>query len=370
MHAIRPFILGLLAVSTLSAFPHQSRPEQTTSSPPSLIPAWEIQAGGTDASLRGISVVDELTAWASGSKGTVLRTTDGGKTWPAKPVPAAVNIDFRDIEALDARTAIIMGIGRPAKIFRTTDGGGSWVEVYGNDRPGIFLDAMAFADADNGWAAGDPLDGRFFLLRTSDGGRTWREPPEQNRPAALEGEGLFAASGTCLEVRGGGDIRFCTGGPASRLFHSRDDGRTWSIRDSPLLSGQPSYGTFSLSFLDDTLGLIVGGDYRNEPAAVKNAAWTSDGGKTWTLVESKPPAGFRESIAFVPGTAPVMAVSVGPSGSDYSLDRGASWTPLSGPSGFHALGFARSGKAGWAVGMGGLIAKLRLPGGSAESRKH
>ncbi|HEX6559976.1 MAG TPA: hypothetical protein VF021_10950, partial [Longimicrobiales bacterium] len=35
-------------------------------------------ASSSDASLRGISVVSADVAWASGTRGTVLRTTDGG----------------------------------------------------------------------------------------------------------------------------------------------------------------------------------------------------------------------------------------------------------------------------------------------------
>jgi photosystem II stability/assembly factor-like uncharacterized protein len=357
-------------------------------------PTWEIQKSGTDASLRGVSVVDDRTAWASGSKGTVLRTVDGGKTWRAAKIPGAETLDFRDIEAFGADTAYVLAIGRPAKIFKTENGGESWTEQYTDDRPGIFLDALAFFDENNGLALGDPIEGRFVLISTSFGGRLWHSLPEAGRPAAEKGEGAFAASGTSLIFKDGYEIWFCTGGPVSRLFHSRDSGRTWESRPSPLLSGQASYGTFSLAFGDDANGIIVGGDYKDESAAVKNAAFTTDGGATWSLCPGKPPAGFRECVAFVPGTNPAVkgrafgsplarrfyprastaevdprakpgapaavAVTVGPSGSDFSLDMGKSWIPIAGPAGFHSVGFARNGSAGWAVGKGGLIAKFLM----------
>ena len=63
-------------------------------------------------------------------------------------------------------------------------------------------------------------------------------------------------------------------------------------------------------------------------------------------------------MAFAPGAAPRLAVTVGPSGSDISTDLGKTWTPIAGPDGFHGLSFAAAGRAGWAVGKNGLIAKL------------
>jgi hypothetical protein len=65
-------------------------------------------------------------------------------------------------------------------------------------------------------------------------------------------------------------------------------------------------------------------------------------------------------VAFIPGTRPPIAITVGPSGSDHSPDLGKTWTPIVTPAGFHALDFAGRGGAGWAVGRNGLIAKLKI----------
>lgn len=40
---------------------------------------------GVTVSLRGLSVVDDKVAWASGVNGTVIRTIDGGQTWTELP---------------------------------------------------------------------------------------------------------------------------------------------------------------------------------------------------------------------------------------------------------------------------------------------
>ncbi|MCX6566671.1 MAG: YCF48-related protein [Candidatus Aminicenantes bacterium] len=328
--------------------------------PPVRSVSWAVQSSGTTESLRGLSVVDERTAWASGTKGTVLRTTDGGTTWTAVPVPGAEAVDFRDIEAFGAEAAVIMGVGQPARMFRTDDGGQTWVQTYLNDAPGIFLDAMAFYDDKNGLAVGDPMDGRFFLIRTADGGKTWMPLPPESRPSALDGEAAFAASGTALFAQGENRAWFCTGGTVSRVWRSLDRGERWEAVSSALREGTPSTGGFSVFFFNDSAGIVVGGDYRDEPAAASSAAVSGDGGKTWTPVPGRPPGGFREAVAAAPGTASPTAVAVGPSGSDYSPDLGKSWTPVPGPEGFHTLCFAKKGRAAWAAGRNGLVAKLEF----------
>jgi photosystem II stability/assembly factor-like uncharacterized protein len=320
--------------------------------------SWIVQASGTTASLRGVSAVDDRTAWVSGSKGTVLRTLDGGATWTVRPVPGAEATDFRDIEAFSRDEAVIMGIDRPAKIFRTADGGETWTQTFADDSPGVFLDGLAFFDEKNGLAVGDPMDGRFFVISTTDGGATWALLPPDSRPAALAGEAAFAASGTSLAVLKDGRAWLSTGGPVSRVWRSEDRGRHWEPVPSALLEGSPSAGGFSVAFLDARTGLTVGGDYKAEAAAIGNAAFTADGGKTWLAVGDRRPGGFREAVAFIPGSRPPIAITVGPSGSDHSPDLGKTWAPIVTPAGLHALDFAGRGGAGWAVGRNGLIARL------------
>jgi hypothetical protein len=101
--------------------------------------------------------------------------------------------------------------------------------------------------------------------------------------------------------------------------------------------------------------VIVGGDYKKENEASNNVATTTDGGATWTLAKGPGPSGFRSAVAYVPGTPGLALVAVGPSGSDYSLDAGASWTSI-GTTGYHAISVVAT--FGWAVGEDGRIAKF------------
>jgi photosystem II stability/assembly factor-like uncharacterized protein len=320
-----------------------------------IAPKWLSQSSGTTARLRGVSAVSSTVAWASGSDGVYLKTTDGGANWKAATVPGAEALDFRDVEAFDADTAYLLSIGdgEHSRIYKTTDGGEHWRLQFTNGNPKAFFDAMAFWDADRGVAVSDSVDGRFVIIKTTDGGANWKEVPSDKLPPALAGEGAFAASGTCVVTQGKNNVWIATS--AARVLSSTDGGETWHVAATPIPSGQSSVGIFSIAFKDTRNGVIVGGDYKKEGEARDNAAITRDGGRTWKLVKGPLPGGFRSAVAYAPGAS--ILVTVGPSGSDYSLEGGASWTPI-GDAGFHAVSFAQSG-AGWAVGEGGRIAKLR-----------
>jgi photosystem II stability/assembly factor-like uncharacterized protein len=318
---------------------------------------WTVQVGGIKARLRGLCVVNSRVVWASGTQGTVLRTTDGGRNWQPRPIPGVPDLDIRDIEGVDDRTAYALSIGEGEKsrIYATRDGGNTWTLQYINRAPKGFLDALAFRDNDHGLAFGDPVDGRFVILTTGDGGKTWEPIPTDRMPLALPGEGAFAASGTCLVVAGDEHAWFATGGAKiSRVFRSTDRGRIWTVHETPVMAGTPSSGIFSLAFHDADHGIAVGGDYREPSRKGSLLALTSDGGRTWRIPEGRPPGGYRSAVAYVPGTQGRSLVAVGPTGSDVSRDGGENWRP-SGTTGFHALGFAGP-EAGWAVGDG-LIAR-------------
>lgn len=319
-------------------------------------PHWTIQTSGVTARLRGVSAVSDQVAWASGADSTVLRTADGGATW-TKLTVTTDRLDFRDVDAIDARTAYVLSIGNgPAsRIYKTTDAGATWTLQFKNDDPKAFYDAMSFWDAQHGIVMGDSIDGQFCILTTENGGTNWVRVPASALPPALPNEGAFAASGTNIAVFGKTEAWIGTGaGAKARVLRTLDRGRTWAIADTPLIAG-PSAGSFSLAFRDAKHGVIVGGDYKKENEAVDNLAVTSDGGVKWTLVKGL--SGFRSVVAYVPGARTPMLVAVGPSGADYSTDDGRTWTPLDGP-GFDTLSFARSTLKGFAAGARGSLGRL------------
>lgn len=324
-------------------------------------PQWTSQSAGVTVRLRGVSAVSDTVAWASGQNGTVVRTVDGGRAWQVMTIPAAEELDLRDIDAVDERVAYALSIGPgdSSRIFKTVDGGARWETQFVNPDPKAFFDAMAFWDAAHGVAVSDSVDKQFVIILTSDGGRSWTRVASDRLPPALPNEGAFAASGTNVAVYGTDHAWIGTGAAgAARVLRSRDRGQSWTVATTPLPAG-PSAGIFSIAFRDALNGFVVGGDYKKEVEAVDNAAATSDGGATWTLVNGL--SGFRSAVAYVPGAAVPSLLAVGPSGSDYSADDGRSWTAIESP-GLHAFSFARRGTLGWGVGEGGRIARFDVTG--------
>jgi len=181
----------------------------------SLHAQWQVQVTHTDSDLRGLCALNANVAWASGTKGTFLRTIDGGETWHVGQVRGGEELDFRDVEALDGQTAWLLssGVGSQSRIYKTTDAGKRWNLQFENQEPKAFFDALAFWDGRNGVALSDPVEGRFFLLKTTDGGSAWLKL-NASIPAALPNESAFAASGTCLVVQGQSNVWFATGGTA------------------------------------------------------------------------------------------------------------------------------------------------------------
>ena len=322
-------------------------------------PRWVSQTSGIAERLRGVSAVSARVAWASGNKGTVLRTIDGGATWERMAIPETTDMDFRDIEAFDDLTAYVLAIGSGdrSRVYKTTDGGKTWTLQQTNPDPRGFYDSIAFWDAQHGLIMGDPVDGYYTLLRTDDGGNLWTPVAASDMPEALADESAFAASGTCVVAQGAQNAWFVTGGGTrARVFRSADGGLTWAAAETPVAAGTPSSGIFSGAFADARHGVVVGGDYKREKDASDNVAVTTDGGATWKPVAARQLRAFRSAVAYFPKSKGRRLVTVGPAGSDYSTDAGATWKPL-GDDGFHALSISADETA-WAVGEQGRISKL------------
>ncbi|HEX9894082.1 MAG TPA: hypothetical protein VGA78_09150 [Gemmatimonadales bacterium] len=318
----------------------------------------------TDQSLRSqvrfqaVSPVNPKVVWVSGTGGTWARTQDGGNSWLSGKVPGADSLEFRDVHAAGADTAWLLaaGEGDKSRIYRTTNGGATWSAQFLNTDKRAFFDCLAFWDPRRGLAISDAVEKQFLLLRTEDGGATWNRVT--GLPPAAEGEGLFAASGTCLIVLPEGRAWFGTGAArTARIGRSTDYGLTWSIAPTPIVQNTTSSGVTSVAFFDAQRGLSVGGDLNVTNEATVNVAISEDGGATWARGGALPFPGPAYGAAVVPGRR-LTAVAVGPGGAAWTSDGGVSWQLLNRDDSW-SVGFAADG-TGWMVGPRGRIVRVEF----------
>jgi photosystem II stability/assembly factor-like uncharacterized protein len=327
---------------------------------------WTLTSTNSNQQFRGLSPVNDRVAWVSGTNATVLRTTDRGATWTDispdfGPSEDRSAFELRDIHAWDKRSAVVLSIGdgNHSRIYATRDGGASWRRTFLNEEQTAFYDCMAFETGEkshHGLAMSDPVNGKFRLIETWDGGLHWKIVPQDKMPPALTGEFGFAASGTCIEAAAGRWYIASGGVDSGRIFYSSGDPRHWEVTNSSIAGG-PAAGVFSVRFRDAKRGIAVGGDFEKPMLNVDNAAWSKDGGKSWHKAKSFP-AGYRSGVSWVPGHASEVAIAVGTSGSDITLDGGKNWINFDNGT-FDAVECI-SRRTCWASGSRGRVARLEL----------
>ncbi|MEP7318524.1 MAG: oxidoreductase, partial [Panacibacter sp.] len=282
----------------------------------------------------------------------VARSVDGGKTFEWLTVAGYEKRDFRDIEAFDANTAIIMGIAEPAVILKTKDGGKNWYKVFEDTTKGMFLDAMDFDEKGNGFVIGDPVAGNLFEAFTVDNGDHWTSlnMPDPAKKLA-DGEAFFASSGSNIVVTGNIDYPtiYATGGTVSRLFYKE------KIYPLNIIQGKESTGANSVAI--DPSGknaVIVGGDFSADTFAVLNCVLIKLKNKPEVKHPKTPPHGYRSCVEYITKN---KLITCGTSGVDISTDGGMNWQLISKQS-FHVCQKAKKGNAVFLAGGNGKIARL------------
>lgn len=297
-------------------------------------------------SYRGLCAVSDKVVWVSGSRGSVLRTTNGGKTWDTLNPKGYARKDFRDVHAWNAKEAIVMSSGDSAIFLKTKDGGKHWSPVYVNNRKGVFFDDLDF-NGDKGIAVSDPypwvstLPGEpaFLFVESQDRGENWIIPDwlEKHPLLPLDStESMFAASGSILKLYTEG-LRLATGGNRPRLIDVsfRYPGLIHQV-NVPVKQGA---GCGIYSFCEDDMGnlIAVGGSWQQIQSGDSSAAvWNgltahADTCKTY-------PGGYRSGVCI--SSNGQLAVTTGTNGTDISHDHGKNWKPYS-TDGFNVCRFSR-----------------------------
>jgi photosystem II stability/assembly factor-like uncharacterized protein len=316
--------------------------------------------------IRGLAVPNQNTIWASGSKGSIAKSVNGGADFEWMQVKGYESRDFRSIHAWDDKEAIIVAIAAPAIILKTKDGGTSWYKVYENTDTLMFLDAIHFKDAANGLVVGDPISNHIFLLSTVDKGENWNEVPSSYFKTPLEkGEAFFASSGSNIAQLSKDDF-LVSGGVRSRLWING------AAMEIPILQGGTSTGANSMAISPNGNNImIVGGDFMKDTSRTQNAVglklfikpnsnkkWQSEKIPYWKIDEFVGfPNGYRSGVEYVSNT---ILISCGTSGVDISKNKGKNWDLISTES-FHVVRKQPNTKAVFLAGGGGRIGYYRIP---------
>ncbi len=305
-------------------------------------------------SIRGLSVVNDTIIWCSGSNGSVARSVDGGKTFVWQTITGYEKRDFRDIEAFDANTAIIIGIAEPAIILKTKDGGQIWKKVFEDTTKGMFLDALDFSYKGMGWVIGDPINDQIFKAFSIDYGDSWVTVNSVDVKTKLrKGEAFFASSGT--NIKSTNDKVYpnvlATGGVASRIYYKN------VFYNLPIVQGKASTGANSIDVFK-TKAVVVGGDFANDKDTTNNCVLINlkAKGKPIFTKPQTPPHGYRSCVMYVNEKT---LVACGTSGVDISYDGGNNWQLIATQS-FHVVQKAKKGNTIYLAGSSGKIARLNL----------
>lgn len=170
--------LGLAAALVLPAPVFAQAPTD------SALKAAEIMPMASRSLLLDVAAVGD-TVFASGERGTVLRSTDRGVTWSQLEVPTRL--------ALTAVSVVgnrIWVAGHSGQILHSADGGATWtrqrLDVWTPDsmtgNAGAPILDLMFIDANTGYAVG----AFSTLLRTTDAGETWQALSIKGKAGAAE----------------------------------------------------------------------------------------------------------------------------------------------------------------------------------------
>ncbi len=308
------------------------------------------------ASIRAIHVLKDSTLFFATSNGLIGMTSGFNNSVMTSEIKYdTITPHFRSI-ASNGNSLFVLSVGNPALLYKYTNGESHL--VYKEEHKNVFYDAMAFFDAKNGIAMGDPTDDCLSIIRTDDGGNSWTKIACDNLPKIEKGEAAFAASNTNIAIVNS-NVWIVTGGQRSRVFHSPDMGNTWKVYNTPITQGGKMTGIYSVDFYDSKNGIIFGGNWEKKNDMKSNKAITNDGGKTWKLVADNRNPGYKSCVQYIPDTNGKELIAVGSTGMSFSNDGGNTWKEVSTDKDYYTIQFVNKNIA-WLAGknkIGKLILK-------------
>jgi photosystem II stability/assembly factor-like uncharacterized protein len=290
--------------------------------------SWFPLNSETDKNLEALQFpVDDLTGYAAGAQGTILKTTDGGATWVAQTSGSAAGL--RGMCFLNNSTGFVVGSG--GEILRTDDGGETWSPQTSGTTE-VLRDVKFPVDDQTGYVVGD----NGTILKTVNGGATWT-PQDSSTSLTLLGVDFPVDDQTGYAA-----------GWAGEMVKTTDGGANWS----GLNTGSSNH-QYDVHFPVDTqTGYICGN---------QGEVWvTTDGGSNWTMENSTAGAVLYD-LCFQNAT---NGYAVGFSGDIVKRTSEGWWSQNAGHDDrLYDIEFPGGGSIGYAVGWYGVILKTTDGGG-------
>ena len=292
---------------------------------------WTSLPRPTYHNLRTLSFLDSLKGWAAGDSGTILRTTDGSRTWVHQNSGITKEID--NIFMVNERRgwAIAIDTTRGTIVLSTTNGGDAW---HNQPWVGEYFTSIYFSDSLVGWLGS--ASGR--MVRTTNGGLTWTELGQFPFPI-LNVKFFSPVYGFAM----GG--RWDAAGVMSRTTNA---GVTWTAQS---VAPDPVQDLHCFDSLD-IMGIFGGADF-------VGIITTGNGGNTWATRSLSIPG---QPLALAVRTHAEVWAPLGDARTYmYSLDSGATWTSLTTPDTTEVYDAVFTDEhTGYMVGSGGTVLKYSL----------
>ncbi len=306
-------------------------------------------------SIRAIHVLKDSTLFFTTNNGQIGMSAGFTSAMMTSEIKYdTITPHFRSI-ASNGSSIFVLSVGNPALLYKYDDGESQL--VYKEEHENVFYDAMAFFDSKNGIAMGDPTEDCLSIIVTKDSGNTWTKISCDDLPKIEEGEAAFAASNTNISIIKS-NVWIVTGGKRARVFHSKDQGKTWQVYNTPITQGGKMTGIYSVDFYDSNNGIIFGGNWEDKSDNAANKAITTDGGKSWQLVANNNEPGYKSCVQYIPNTYGKELIAVGSTGISFSNDSGQSWKEISSKKDYYTIQFVNENIA-WLAGKN-KVGKLIL----------
>lgn len=223
---------------------------------------WFIQDTASQfQGFRAVDFINENMGCIGGSN--IYTTFDGGQNW----ILRMSNLGWHGVMSMSHTiNGVMVAVGYDGMFLRSTDFGQSWSYVTGV--PNLAYRAVCFADANNGFAAGNST-----LLKTTDAGATWNVIKEGFNIYAIDFPTPFKGFAV---------------GADGLILQTTDGGESWDQNNFPTTDK-----LVAVHFYDADTGYAVGGTEMITALVLK----TTDGGASWHK-------------QFIPVNFPLYAVAV------------------------------------------------------------